>query len=474
MFRRLLPALCIALAVSLGLTALRGCAPMRGLEREAIDLRTRWIPRARAGEAPITIVQIEDADVEALKASAHLTWPWPLEVNQLLVDCIHRAGAKAIAVDILHLDRGAGVDDVRDPDALDEASRERLTFGVEAARGYADALEASERAVLAAKLDRADAGMSATRLAASRSHEALVTGHAPDEAPRREHILVPVSVLGRAARAVGLVNVWPDPDGVVRRVHVAGRAGTWTVPSLALAAAAQAAHPASTRFEDRAVVVGETSQALHDDASFYWAVPEGGARVHPRVAARDVLAWAQAPELPQAARDALSGRIVVLGVNLAGHEDVVATPFGSMDGPQLQAWAIDNLWTSSGRVRASWHHELLLLLGAAFVVACLMALRKGGLWGAASLAGGALLTAAFVVWRFRAGQVFDLWLPLAAALFTGLGFQSWRAWRQAQYSRWLEGTFGRYLSPSVIAALKRDPSLVHLVRARARGDSALQ
>jgi adenylate cyclase len=69
----------------------------------------------------------------------------------------------------------------------------------------------------------------------------------------------------------------------------------------------------------------------------------------------------------------------------------------------------------------------------------------------------------FVGYRlFAHGISIDLFTPLVALLVTYAGVVAFRELTEGRRNRWLEGTFGQYLSPAVIGAIKKDPALLEL------------
>jgi adenylate cyclase len=76
---------------------------------------------------------------------------------------------------------------------------------------------------------------------------------------------------------------------------------------------------------------------------------------------------------------------------------------------------------------------------------------------AAALAVGA---AAFL--PFARGTVIDLFTPLAGIVLTYAGVVAFRLMTEGRRNRWLESTFGQYLSPAVIEQLKKDPTRLEL------------
>ena len=77
------------------------------LELQLVDVRTRHFVDLREPDPRIVIMQIEESDIDWVRRTLGDPWPWPLTYNAHLVRVLDEAGAAALMVDILHLDRGA-------------------------------------------------------------------------------------------------------------------------------------------------------------------------------------------------------------------------------------------------------------------------------------------------------------------------------------------------------------------------------
>ena len=180
-----------------------------------------------------------------------------------------------------------------------------------------------------------------------------------------------------------------------------------------------------------------------------------------------VIAWGLAKandgKLPEAATKALKGKIVVLGINLVGQKDVLASPMGGdMDGPVWQATVLDNLLHGDGRVRV-WRVIDVILLALLCVLAGVLGTVLPTRWlpHLVPLALGGLFYLVAMA-MFGAGTSVDMVTPLLGLLLVWGGAFALRSLTEGRRNRWLEGVFGRYMSPSLVAALKRDPTLIAL------------
>ncbi len=459
----------VGLVVALLALLLRGTALGETLELRLVDVRTRAFANDRAADPSIVVCTIEDPDVVAVKRDLQQDWPWPLDVNAGLFRVFAKANVKAVLVDVLHLDRGQGADDYASSRALTEIEQQMLEMEADAAAAYGAAL-GTARGVVALELSPTPRYEVPARVAVAVGKLGADGIVAPAGMPRERGANLPARRVADGARLLGFVNTLPDLDGVVRRAHLVRGWGDRTVLSLPLAGLSVALGAPARTDGDR-VVVGTAAQRIDADGSFLVDFRGPSRDTYARLPASKVLEWAIAAPgdtpLPAEATAALAGKIVVWGVNLAGAKDLVATPLGGdFEGPVLQATVVDDVLHGDGRVRVPRAVDLavLAILGAGLGALTVRAKRRWLPPVVAFAALGALFAAGW--WTFGRGLVMDLGAPATAALVAWAGGTLFLLFTEGRYNKWLEGAFGLYLAPSVIEALKGDPSLLALGGAR--------
>jgi adenylate cyclase len=477
---RVLVALGIGLGVGLVLLGLRETGLVGGLERRLVDVRTKAHLGSREADPRIVLAVVQNEDADALKESGNL-WPWDLSLNAYAFRWMAACGVRAVVVDVLHFDKGSGPEEL-DPDNANSAA---IGSGW---GGEADILAKAYREVghvvlgyeLVGPTDRQTPWAVKERLPEFERHA--------DRLPRidtrtvlvKDHANLPVVRLLRAAGGVGYVNSESDGDGVIRRTRPVALVGERRVPSLMLAAAMQVTR-GRVELGERELRLGDSVQHLDADGAFllnFRGRRDAYSRVRPShmvlagAKLEEMLADAKADKLPPgtepptvqtAIPEAVRGKIVIWGINLGGQKDIVASPVDdSMPGPEYQATILDNLLHGDGRVYVSpWVNTLILMVGVLVI----------GLMGGMQLPRGVYAGASFVIlvgtlamgWTlFDRGIVLDMFVPSLGFVGTFAGVMGFRVLTEGVRNRWLEGTFGKYLSPSVIAALKEDPGLIQL------------
>lgn len=462
--RRLLVGVLLGLLLGAGACLLGRTHTGQRLELALLDLRTQ----AFAGRTPpapdLLLMQVEDADIESVQRDLGHLWPWPLEVNAALARTLAEAGARGLMVDVYHLDRGAGPDDLAGPAAATREALAEVEEQAAMAEDYGAALQQLGAVALAFELAEVGSYGVPARVQAARERLAVPGLVAPPGAPRLPEANFPVRRVTQGARALGFANAFPDADGVVRRATPLARLGEATVLSLPLAMAF-ALGEGSVR-DGRPVVRGRAlATDAHGALLLDFRAPAD--RAYARLSPTTVLRWSTqrdaAGGLPPEAAATVKGKVVVYGVNAAGLADTVATPLArAQDGPEVQATILDNLLHGGSRLPAPGPVQVLFTLLVAVLVG-LGAMGPRGRLLPPLLALGTLgLACALAVGAFASGIALDLFAPLAAGTGTWLAATGLRLLTEGRYNRWLEGAFSRYLAPSVIEALKQDPGLLEL------------
>jgi adenylate cyclase len=287
--------------------------------------------RSTGARAPAGLVAIVDIDERSLAAVGQ--WPWRRDVMGRLITSLRDSGAWVIALDVIFAEpdrRGGG--DVNQADSSTASTD----------RALADVLRDSG-AVLGYGLTFDPGGPSG---AGCVQHPFPLTLVQPPGEQDAEPIfnasgaVCNLPVLAEAARRSGFLNAAPDSDGILRRAPVLADLHGRIYPSLALAvyaAVADASHPSLTvsTVDASTLILGDLAVPLDGKGNLLLRF-RGKKRTFPYVSAVDVLNGT--------ARDALRGKIVLVGTTALGTREVVATPLDTQFvGVEVQATAIDNL-----------------------------------------------------------------------------------------------------------------------------------
>ena len=404
-------------AIALGYGHWRG--GLRFLDRaEAAMTDLRTLARGeRAAPDLVTIVAIDDEVVRRQGS-------YPLARGDLarIVDRVAQFEPKVIALDLLLVDHGPDDGDV----ALAQSFGKRPT-AIAAAAVFPQARQS---------ITAAEDGPLA-RL------------------PRAERFLLPLAAFADHA-AVGVANVTTDQSGTPRAVPMLFRSIDRVEMSLPLRVAALATGMDPTIEPNRLVLAGRSIPTDIDHVlplAFYGR--RGTIRTISATAVLD----------GELTRDAVEGRIVVIGATVTGGGDFFPTPFDPvMPGVEIVSTAIAHLLTGDG----IWRDRSVRLIDAitagalALVLVGLLAWRR-------SAAGLILMASMLVVWlainfaAFAHGIWLSAAVPIAAAVPPAILFgavQLWQNRRTEQYLTMKSELLQQFQAPALREWLTRNPEFL--------------
>jgi adenylate cyclase len=441
--------LCIGLLI--GFAALRGAdpAPIEEFRVRTFDTFQVIDPRVKTAR-PVRIVNIDEKSLARFGQ-----WPWPRTRVADLVTNLTKLGAVAIGFDIMfaepdRLNPAMAADTLRN---LDEETRTKLRALPSNDDILADAMRNS-RVVLG------EAGL--PYVLAELDKDLPVTGLAMlGEDPQRFMLKFPgllrsTPALEAAAAGRGLLTIWTERDGIVRRVPVIMQAQDVTMPSLSFEMLRVAtgsdtifiksneAGIASVAVKGLAVPTDRNGQLwvhfAHYDPSIY-------------VSAADVLDGKVNP-------DTIAGRLVLIGTSAAGLLDVKTTPVSPvMPGVEIHAQVLEAALTGQLLSQPPWGvlAEFLsaMILGIAIIWFAPM-------FGPKSLVAVGAFFATLLVgtsWYYYSQQrlLIDATYPLLSttAIYLTLIFFSFV--REQNQRRQIRSAFGQYLSPALVEQLAQAP-----------------
>lgn len=390
--------LSIIVGASVGLLGMLGL--LAGLFDTAGSRITDRFFLPRNADPSAVIVAIDDASLGRIGR-----WPWPRTVHAVLIDRLRESGAKVVALD------------VNFPEASDLISDTALATSIKNAGNI----------VLPVELDFIVQG------------NALVFDS--------KNTVQPIASIQAESKAAGFSNIPLDSDGVARRTPIRSQGLDGSeVASFAY----EAARLAGTAPEIASIPLDRSGRMLIN-------FPGSPRKSFPSISAADVI-----QDRVDVSR--LKDKIVFVGATARDLHDQqnVATSFGDpMSGVEIHASVYDTLVQRKWLVPISlWIQGLLLLLAGLFLG--LLVPRVKARTSA---------VAAFVIWfgwiivafyLFDRGYVLDIvWISLVV-LFGYMGLLLER-WLEADAQRrQIRSAFTRYVSPSVVEQLVREPERLKL------------
>ena len=455
--RKLLVALAIGLGAALVALGAGRLPFVKTVELKSYDWRMRATADPSTARDDIVLVDIDEQSIRAL-APYFGRWPWPRLVHAHLLDFLARSRPKVVLYDIL----------------FGEPDRSKFAVGDDQWTGEQSD---SELAASAKKLGSVVFVGDATEEASSAEQHAVSQSPAQLWIEPRPRYNPAMPALRDVSRGAGHNLLALDADGVARRCIPFVRVGDATIPALAVEGAIEALglHMSDVRFDADGFWLGDRLVPL---AASEAPTLDGGTRVVRRlpIAYRGVwpdqrrtyrtYSFAQlfqseeqllAGEKADVDPVAFKGKVVIVGATAAGLYDQKAVPFAQkMSGPEIHANIVDSILSGRFIGPAARSTSVLLTLGAALGIACIVVLV--GTWpGVIS----ALMVAAGLVFGLTSLFGKGTWVPLVEPLlavtlaaFSGVTYQYVFEGRE---KRRVKRLFSRYVSKDVYQQLLSNP-----------------
>jgi adenylate cyclase len=260
-----------------------------------------------------------------------------------------------------------------------------------------------------------------------------------------------VPAIEELAAGVGIVNTFPEVDGVMRRMPLVIASQGALHPATALEVLRVAAKDSKVQ-----VKIGEQGvEALR--------VPKFG-RVNTDNLSRIWIDWSKKPtehslvELPKT----FDGAIVIVGLSAQGLTQPIATARGEVWPHDAQATVIGTMITQTNIQRPGYADDLEIaaIVIAGMLLIFLMRWTYAGIAATVVVIGGVVYGSMFAYSNY-------LFLFDSTAFAVGVGLVALHAYMVKFVSEFLQKQqikkqFGSYLSPDLVAKLVKDPSLLRL------------
>jgi adenylate cyclase len=437
-----------ALALGLALPGL-----LDAFEGRTWDWRVRLLARPGPATDRIALIVLDQASLDWAQEVNGLSWPWPRETYAVVADFCRRAGAKALAFDMLYTE--PSVYSVYDDQAFGAAVAENGRVAASVVLSRNEGTESWPAGLRQPPL--VVAGLEQWLARSERLKREL-------EFPRATF---PIPELASQARVLANTQFAPDPaDGVYRRVPLFSLFAGRVVPSLALGAwlAGEGSDPSLRAAPGRLEVNG--LRVPVDSLGRAVLRFRGPTLTHRPFSANEILQSELALReggTPKVDPGQLEDRYVFFGATAPGLFDLRSSAVqGIYPGMEIHATLLDNLLSGDAMRLLPWT--------AAGALAVLLAAAAGL---AASFASGAARSVLAYALFLPVAPALSLgayalgwWLPLVATeLGVGLslvGSSLVNYLTEGRQKRYLKGAFKQYLSPAVIEQLIAHPERLRL------------
>ena len=266
-------------------------------------------------------------------------------------------------------------------------------------------------------------------------------------------MLGPIELLGLNADGVGVINIAPEIDGVVRRVPLIMTVGEETYPAMAI--------------EMIRVAVGDPSYQIKAGEAGVIAVRVPGYdTIYTDQHARIWLRWNKEFETVSMADDlsVVAGKTVVIGLTAEGLANTIASPSGTQYAHTPIAVSLQTIINGENIKRTdladTYELGFLLLLGLILIVASRFVhyyIVAGTivLAGVSTVFGATYLYSTYLL-------LFDFSWPVITITLVGLHAVFNRFVREFQLKQQIRKQFEKYLDPRQVAILVKHPEKLKL------------
>ena len=264
-------------------------------------------------------------------------------------------------------------------------------------------------------------------------------------------MLGPIELLGINADGVGVINIAPEVDGVVRRMPTIMRVGEETYPAMAV--------------ETIRVAMGAPSYQIKANETGIVAVRVPGYPIiNTDEYGRIWLRYNNEFETVSVTGDlsTVAGKTVVLGLTIEGVGSTIATPKGTQYAHTPIAISLQSVFNGDNPTRSSMAdtYELAFLVGIGLLL--IIGARFTPYWAIAGamvvVTAGTVYGATYVYATY--GMLFDFTMPTAGAILVGLHAIFNRFVLEFRQKQAIKKQFGGYASPTVVKMLQENPALI--------------
>ena len=475
-FIRLNPITITLLAIVLGSFAfLSGIRFLDIMELKTIDLRFA----ARGKVSPGSEVVMAVIDEKSLDKEGK--WVWPRSKLADLVTKLSKAGARVVALDIGFLEP----DDKRIVQTINSIKQEvkksriqntkfehfleNLEYKSDNDRLLVEAIiNSSSRVVLgyffhmslaeSGHLNEADIQIHQENIRGSRHKLVRYASAASHNVPFIEAKMPQsnIKIVSNATDLSGFFNIFPDRDGVVRRIPavIKFREALYAPLSI-VSASAYFNQPISVNVTDHGIEGINISQLYipTDEWGKILINYRGPEKTFPHISITDILT----ESVPE---NILKDKIVLVGATAVGIFDLRVTPFGTVfPGIEVHANIVDSILANDFLYQPAWAaiFDIMAIIVAGLFLGIILP-RAGVISGA--LAGTFLFCGHILLCQYlfsSKGLILNLVYPLSVMIFVYVAITAYKYLAEAKQKKFIKDAFSTYLAPSVVSQLIQFP-----------------
>lgn len=415
-------------------------------EARTYDWRLQTVAQFNPQNSQVVMGYVDQPSLDFMQKQG-VGWPWPREMYSHVLRFCQTGGARAVVFDIIY--------------------SEDSIYGAADDAAFAAALAEFPRSYMAVFLSRKSVAQpqdSAPILA--KSEVQLAT---PPPFPLEEALsfaAMPLPAFMQAAHGFGNVQLAPDRDGIYRRVALLSRYQDHDLPSLYIGLLHGESPTTPLQFDRQGALQFGSHRIPLDSQGRMVLKYYGGVDTFPHYSLAQLILSGRAlqdqqpPEIDPAV---VKDKVVIIGVAAPGLYDLRPQPLASRyPGAEIHATVFQNILTNDYmRVLPLWQTLLYIV-----VLAVVVAVVLRGDWQLVALVVILLVAVAAVVGSGWWGVRMGVWLPLVAPLFAMLVVfavtLAVNFLAEGRKKREIRATFQKYLAPSVVKELLKNPDAIML------------
>ncbi len=441
--------LAVAFLISFLIVILQRFSFMQILEAKTLDSRFSINDPPEQVSEDIILVGIDDSSLKYFSDNG-ISWPWPRDFYAHLLGYLTDSGVKSVIFDLLFyqpdIDRG-------ESDAT------------ETDKAFAGAIHANGTVVLASQLTQENLG---SHFDLSRFYLHLNKKDSITLNPYNG-ILAPIESFLHATRHLGIVNVEPDADGIIRRVPLIYPFNGRFLPQIAVSAFLSSKNkPVPLRLSSKYLDIGQTQVPLDNAGNYliHWYGRQSTCqfiRCVPLAAVIQSASAVQAGVTPQLLPNVFKNKFVIIGVTAAGLMDLKSTPVSDIH-PGMEIWATILL----NLIRNDFVKHSSLLLNSLRVMIVtfgvfLLITKIPGIASHVLVLLMTLLVGVETVWAWRFHRLaLSFTMPICGLMVSYLAHTSLGYFIEGQAKRKISKAMTRYLHPDIVQQIARDPEQVKM------------
>jgi len=408
--------------------------PFRHLEWKSWDVRLQLFSSPAHASQDIVIFLVDQYSLDLYEKEQSFSWPWPREIYAAIIRYLQAGKAKACFFDIF----------------MTEGS----SFGIEDDQKFASAMSKAGNVFLPIFLSKEEkeSDEASVQLLKRFSLNFKYTLLQPDFSFKS--VTTPLPSLLSSARGVGNVQLFPDGDGIYRRLPLVFSFRDIILPSVPVALAS------FVKGEERiqTIPVDHSGQMI---VRYYG--PTGTYKTYSMAAIINSWALMEQGKAPQIPPQEFYGKTVLVGLSAAGLYDLKTSPLSAViPGVEIQAAALDTI-LQQDFIRIC---PKSLLLGLAFIFALLTGIGVSILkkiWKIILFSVFCLFfPLAIVCLAFASGYWLEFVFPEFGVLTSLLSASLLNYTIEGKQRRFIKSVFRYYLSPEVIERIIENPVLLRL------------